>query len=57
MFNPIRLPLIVEATRKSLHHPDRPIRRTQQKRSGIRGDRAAIEGRDHFSAFNGCKSK
>jgi hypothetical protein len=57
MFNPIRPPFVVEARRKARHHSDRSIRRTQQKRPGIRSDRPAVEGRDYLAAFNGCKSK
>jgi hypothetical protein len=57
MLDQIGPPLIVEARRKSMHHPDRPIRRAQQKRSGIRGDRAAVEGRNHFTTFNRCESE
>jgi ribulose 1,5-bisphosphate carboxylase large subunit-like protein len=51
-------PLDVEARRKSMHRPDRPIRRrTQQKRSGIRDDRIDVEGRNHFTIFNRRKSE
>jgi hypothetical protein len=57
MFDQIGPLLIGEVRRKSMHHPNRPIRRTQQKRSGIRGDRTAVEGREHFTAFNSCKSE
>ena len=50
-------PLVVKAGREPIHHPDRPIRRAQQQRSGIRGDRASVERRLHLASFDGCKSK
>jgi len=50
-------PHVVKARGKPIHHSDRTIRRAQQQRSGIRGDRAGIERRYHFASFNGCKSK
>ncbi len=34
ILNQMRLPLAMEVRRKSLHHADRPIRRTQQKCAG-----------------------
>ena len=49
-------PLVVKARGKPIHHPDGPIRRAQQQRSGIRGDRAA-RSRHHRAAFNRFKSK
>ena len=49
--------LVMKACREPLHHPDRTIRRAQQQRPGIRGDRPAVERRHHFAAFHGCKSK
>ena len=52
-----RTPLVVKARRKPIHHPDGAIRRAQQQRSGIRGDRAGIERRHHLASFNRFKSK
>ena len=34
---------------------DRAVRRAEQQRAGIRGDRAAVEGRHHAAALDGCK--
>ena len=57
MFDQVLASHIVKAGRKPIHHPDRPIGRSQQQRPGIRRDRPAIERRNHLAAFNSCKSK
>ena len=41
MLDQLRAPLVVKARGEPIHHPDRPIRRAQQQRPGIRGDRPA----------------
>jgi hypothetical protein len=48
---------IGETRGKPLDHSDRPIRRPQQQRPGIRGHPAAVEPRHHRAPFDGCKSK
>jgi hypothetical protein len=56
MLDQMRRPSCKHA-RKSLHHPDRSIRRSQQNCRGITADRAAVERRDHLASFTGCKSE
>ena len=51
----VRRPMVDEAGREPLHQPDRPIRRTQEQRSGIRGDGPAIESGHHGTARDPCK--
>jgi hypothetical protein len=53
MLDQFLAPLIMKACRKTLHHPDRPIRRAQQQRPGIRRDHPAVERCHHLAAFNG----
>lgn len=48
---------IDKARCQSIHHPDCPIRRTQQQPARIRRDRATIKRRDHRAAFHRFKSK
>jgi hypothetical protein len=40
---------------KPIDQPDRPIRRPQQQRSGIRGHLAAAKSRHHRPPFDACK--
>jgi hypothetical protein len=49
--------LIDKAGGKSIHHPDRPIRRAQQQPTRVRRDRATVNPRYHCAAFDGFKSK
>jgi Zinc-binding dehydrogenase len=55
VFNEVWTPQIVKAASESLHHADRSIRRTQQQRTGIRGDRAGVERGYHLPPFDGFK--
>jgi hypothetical protein len=48
---------IDKARCQPIHHPDRPIRRAQQQRPSIRGNRTTVKRRDHLAAFDGFKSK
>ena len=50
-------PPIDKARCQPIHHPDRPIRRTQQQRARIRRDRTSVKRRDHLAAFDAFKSK
>jgi len=43
--------MIAKAIRKATHQIDRPIRRTQKQRSGIRCHQPAIKGRFHSPTF------
>ena len=42
---------------KPIDQSDRTIRRTQQQGTGIRGDLAAVERRDHRASFDACKTE
>jgi len=57
MLDQVRTSLVVEACRKSIHQPDRTIRRSEKERAAIRRDWPAVERRHHFAAFHGCKSE
>jgi len=57
MLDQLRGTAIPEAQSEPVDQPDRPIRRSQQQRPGIRRDRPAIERGHHRTPFHGCKSK
>jgi hypothetical protein len=48
---------IDKARCQPIHHPDRPIRRAQQRRPRIRCDRTTVIRRHHLAPFDGFKSK
>jgi len=50
-------PLVVKARGKATHHVDGAIRRPQEQRAGIGGDRPGIKRRHHLAPLDGCKSK
>jgi hypothetical protein len=41
--------MVDETRREPPHQIDRPIGRAEQQRPGVRGDLAAVEGRDHLA--------
>src|SRR4051794_19362111 len=53
----VRAAPVREAGRKASDQVDRPIGRPEQQRSGIRGDRAAIECRLDLAALDRCKTE
>ena len=53
----IGIAMVLEAPRKPIHQPDRPVGRSQQQPPGIRRERSAIERRLDPAAFNRCKSE
>ena len=53
----LRPPTVAEARRKAFGQPDRPIGRTEQQRTSIRGDRPAVETGDHGAAHSLSKFK
>jgi hypothetical protein len=46
---------ILEAGGEASHQMDRPVRRPEQQRTGIRGDRAAVERRHHLAPLDHFK--
>ena len=54
MLDQLRCPAIRETLSKPLDHPDRPIRRSEQQRTRIRGDLATIKPRHYCAAIDGC---
>jgi len=57
MLDQLRCPAIRETLGKPLDQRDRPIRRSEQQRTRIRGDLATIKPRHYCAAIDGCKSK
>src|SRR5438128_11568711 len=57
MLDEIGSTMIDETCRKTIHQPDRPIRRPQQQGPGVRADRAAVERSRYRTAIYRCKSK
>jgi hypothetical protein len=55
MFDQARVAPVEEASGEAAHQVEAAIELPQQKRAGIRGDRPAIETRDHGTAFDGFK--
>ena len=56
VFDQIGAAMVGEAGRKSIHQTDRPVGRSQQQTSRIRGDHAAIERRDNRRPATGANS-
>jgi hypothetical protein len=52
-----RPPGIGKARRKPPDQPNHPVRRSQQQRPGVRGDRPAVEPRHHRTPFHAGKTK
>jgi hypothetical protein len=57
MLDQLRAPPIRKAGGKPIHQPERPIRRPQQQRARVAGQRPAVEPRDNAAPFYWCKSK
>ena len=55
MLDQFLAPIVDEARGKAINQPDRTIRRTQQKRSGIRRDHSTIKTRHNIAPCDGCK--
>ena len=53
----LRPAAVGETGGEPLDQPDRPIRRPQQQRTGIRGHAAAVKPRHHRPPRDGCKSE
>src|SRR5208337_2276814 len=55
MLDEARIPPVGEASGKAAHEAEAAIDLPQQQRAGIRGDRPAVETRDHRAAFDRFK--
>ena len=55
MHHPLRRAAVREAGGEAIHKPDRPVRRPQEQRPGIRGDRPAAEIRHQLATIEPCK--
>jgi hypothetical protein len=49
--------VVLKATGKARDQTDRPVRRTEQQRTCIRRDHAAVERRHHRTPFDTCKTE
>jgi hypothetical protein len=55
VLDPLRHPGVAEAGGEAGDQADGAIRRSEQQRAGVRGDRPAVEGGDHAPALDRCK--
>jgi len=57
VLNQFRRAAVGKTLGKPIDQPDRPVRRSQQQRSSIRGHLAAVKSCHHRAPRDGCKSK
>jgi len=48
---------VAETGSKAINEPDRPVRRPQQQRAGVRSDASAVKSRHDRTTFHSYKSK
>ena len=55
MLDPLSHPRVAEAGGEAADQVDGAVRRAEQQRARVRGDRATVEPRHHAPALDGCK--
>ena len=54
--HPVLRPAVAEAHSEAIDQTDRPVRRAQEQRPGVRGHRPAVERRHHATPFDAGKA-
>ena len=57
VLNQLSCPAVRKTISKPLNQADRPVRRSQQQRTRVRGHPAAVKPGHHGTPFDGCKTK
>ena len=57
VLDPLRSAGVAEAGGEAPDQVDGAVRRAEQQRTGVGGDRPAVEASDHRAPLNGCKRK
>jgi hypothetical protein len=50
-----RIAVVLEAASQAAYQPQRLVRGAEQQRTGVAGDLAAVETRNHRASFHACK--